>query len=265
MSRPARYLVLLGFLLAALSGCRLAETALTSPVPTQPGYAEYTIRPGDTLAGIATRFHVSVQELVALNTDRYPTLATNPGLVRAGWQLRVPSMSAVAGPTTVATPSGTPENAVPHADLNEAALRIIEGVNAARAGQGLTLLRSDPTLTRIASERSADMIDRGYFSHYDPQTGQEELVYYIQAFRYTYQYAGENIAELKNDAGWVPPLLTVAARYSAADLANEFVQGWLNSPEHRANILNPHYRRTGVALAFNPDGRRIVATQTFSD
>jgi uncharacterized protein YkwD len=243
----------------------LAETGLPALAPTQPAYAEYTIQPGDTLAGIATRFHVTVQELVAFNKDRYPTLATNPGLVRVGWQLRIPSVSGTAGPTAAPTTIGTPGNDAPHADLNETAQRIVEGVNAARAGQGLALLRYDATLTQIASQRSADMIRRGYFSHNDPQTGQEALLHEIQVLKYTYQYVGENIAELKNDAGWVPPLLTVAARYSAADLANEFVHGWLNSPEHRANIVNAHYRRTGVALAFSQDGRRIVATQIFSD
>ncbi len=263
MFRGARYFVLLGLLFSALTACRLVETGL--PVPTKVAYAEYTVQPGDTLASIATRFHVTAQDLVALNSDRYPTLATNPGLVRVGWQLRIPGVSGTAGPTALPTTIGTPGTDVPHADLDNAAQRIIEGVNAARGAQRLPLLRSDTTLTRIASERSVDMIRRGYFSHYDPQTGQEALVQEIKVLNYAYHYAGENIAELKNDAGWVPPLLTVAARYSAADLANEFVQGWLNSAEHRANILNSHYRRTGVTLDFSQDGRRIVATQIFSD
>jgi uncharacterized protein YkwD len=127
------------------------------------------------------------------------------------------------------------------------------------------LLRLDAGLTRIANDRSADMIAREYFSHYDPQTGQEPLLRYLQANKFAYRYAGENIAEIKNDAGWVPPWLTVAARYSSTDLAAQFVTGWLNSPEHRANILNPNYHRTGVALGVTTDGRRIVASQAFSD
>jgi uncharacterized protein YkwD len=63
----------------------------------------------------------------------------------------------------------------------------------------------------------------------------------------------------------VPAWLTIAARYTTDDLASEFVKGWLNSPEHRTNIFGVNYRRTGVALAVSSDGRRIVATQTFSD
>ncbi len=153
----------------------------------------------------------------------------------------------------------------PQLDTNEAGRLVIEGINSARAQQNLVLLRADVTLTRIATARSADMIARDYFSHYDPQSGQEPLLRLIQVSHYAYQYAGENIAEIKNDAGWVPPLLTVGARYTATDLAEEFVTGWLNSPEHRANILNMHYRRTGVAIAVSEDGRRIVCTQVFSD
>ena len=143
----------------------------------------------------------------------------------------------------------------------------IEGgeLNVARAQQGMSLLTYDAVLTCIASDRSADMITRDYFSHYDPSTGQEPLLRYLQAYNYPYMYAGENIAEIKNGAGWVPPWLSVAARYSATDLAQEFVQDWLNSPEHCANIYNSHYNRTGVALAVTSDGRRIVATQVFSN
>lgn len=177
----------------------------------------------------------------------------------------VPSCSLARGIALAPTlfPPGTA--VFPQLDVNEAARLIVEGINSARAQNNLVLLRTDVTLTRIAGTRSGDMIARDYFSHYDPQTGQEPLLRLIQANKYAYQYAGENIAEIKNDVGWVPPLLTVAARYTAADLADQFVKGWLNSPEHRANILNLHYHRTGVAVAVSGDGRRIVAAQVFSD
>lgn len=135
-----------------------------------------------------------------------------------------------------------------------------------RTQRGLAPLRVDLTLTRIAGDRSADMIARNYFSNYDPQTGQEPLLRrYLQAANLTYQYAGEDIAEIKNESRSVPPLLTVAARYSAADLASEFLKGWLNSPESRAIILETHYRRIGVGLAMSRDGCRIVAVPVFSD
>jgi len=243
-------------LLFVLIACDVVQAVSPTPTPTLSEYTTYTVQPGDTLGQVATRYHVTIERLIALNTDRYPTLARDPSILQAGWTLRVPTRGVAARPT---------EAAAPQADLSQVARQIIVDVNAARAQRGLSLLRADATLTRIAGDRSADMIARDYFSHYDPQTGQEPLLRYLQANSFSYRYAGENIAEIKNDAGWVPPWLAVAARYSTTDLVNEFVKGWLNSPEHRANIHDARYRRTGVALAVSQDGRRIVASQVFAD
>jgi uncharacterized protein YkwD len=150
-------------------------------------------------------------------------------------------------------------------DFEQTAKLIMTNINNARAQRGLTLLRADAALTRVANDRSTDMIARNYFSHYDPQTAQQPLLRYLQAGKIAYVAAGENIAEIKNDAAWVPPWLTVVARFTPIDLANEFVKGWLTSPEHRANIYSAQYHRTGVALSASGDARRIVATQVFSD
>ncbi len=258
--RQTGYLILV-ILLVSLSACSMVRVFVPAVLPTVASAddAEYTVQPGDSLSQIAARFHVTTQQLVQLNSDRYPSLARDPSAIRSGWNLRIPA------PARAAAATATPDAGLPAIDLQQSATLSLEGINTARAQQGLVLLRSDLVLTRIANDRSQDMIARGYFSHYDPQTGQEALVGYLQSNKFAYQYAGENIAEIKNDAGWVPPLLTVAARYSASDLAGELVTGWLNSPEHRANILNSHYRRTGIALAVSRDGRRIVATQIFSD
>jgi uncharacterized protein YkwD len=243
------------------SGCGMLDAALAAPVgtPAPTEYITYIVQPRETLAQVATHFHLTIEQLIALNSDRYPALARDPSVLQAGWQLRVPSRNATAAARA------TSEAVLSQSDFSPATKATIDGVNAARAQRGLPLLRSDIVLSRIASDRSADMIARDYFSHYDPATGQEPLLRYLQANGFAYQYAGENIAEIRNGSGWVPPWLTVAARYSPEDLAAEFVKDWLNSPEHRANIYNTHYRRTGVALAVTRDGRRIVATQVFSD
>jgi uncharacterized protein YkwD len=196
--------------------------------------------------------------LIALNVEQYPTLARDPSSLKPGWRLRVPDPGTHASVQTTTV-------AEPQADLMVASKVVIEEINNARAQRGLQLLKSDVALTRIANDRSNDMIARNYFRHDDPETGQEPLLRYLQASKFAYRYAGENIAEIKNDAGWVPAWLTIAARYDANDLAGEFVKGWLNSPEHRANIFGANYRRTGVALAVSGDGRRVVATQAFAD
>jgi uncharacterized protein YkwD len=243
----------------ALSACNVVQSVLPSQASAQANeYTTYIVQPGDTASQIAVHYRITIEQLIALNVNTYPSLARDPSSLQPGWRLRVPDLGSVG-----VTPTTT--LAVPQADLSVAAKSVIEGINDARAQRGLLLLRSDVGLTRIASDRSSDMLARNYFSHYDPATGQEPLLRYLQAAKFSYRYAGENIAEIKNDAGWVPPWLTIASRYSTADLASEFVKGWLNSPEHRANIFSANYRRTGVALAVSGDGRRIVATQAFAD
>lgn len=259
----SRFVVVLGLALTALgaSSCGALNTVLPlhTATPASAAYAMYEVRSGDTLANIAVHYHATIEQLIALNRDEYPELARDPSLLRPGWDLRVPAQagSPVAAPTA---PSATEP-----LDLNAAAQDIVDQINTSRAQEGLPLLEKNAVLTRIAKDRSNDMIARNYFNHYDPQTGQEPLLRYLQANGYEYAYAGENIAEVKNGSGLVLPWLTVAARYSALDLASEFVKDWLNSPEHRANIFSLHYRRTGVGIAVTADGERIVATQAFSD
>ena len=247
------FLFILCLLLPALAACSVAAAFAPNANNSNSPYATYTVRSGDTVSQIAARYHLTIEQIINLNADTYPSLARDPSSLKTGWVLRLPPTSAPPTPETS------------QVDLVQAAQQLIEGINNARAQKGMVLLRSDSSLTRIANDRSADMIARAYFSHYDPQTGQEPVLRYLQATQYSYRFAGENIAEIKNDAGWVPPWLTVAARYTSADLTSQFVTGWLNSPEHRANIFNPNYHRTGVALAATTDGRRIVATQVFSD
>ncbi len=251
--------LILSLLLLAASACSVVQGFF--PVETAApanDYTIYVVKPGETLSQLALRYHTTIEHLIALNAEQYPALARDPSLLQAGWRLRVPGPQASAAARATA-------DATTRADLAQASKKIIEQVNTARARRGLLTLRSDVALTQIASDRSNDMIARDYFSHYDPATGQQPLLRYLQAMHFSYRFAGENIAELKNDAGWVPPWLTVLSRYTPTDLANEFVKGWLNSPEHRTNIYNANYRRTGVALSVTSDGRRIVATQVFSD
>lgn len=253
-------LLVLSSLLILLTACNLPVGVFSAPaVVGAEDSATYVVQPNDTLSEIAVRHATTVEQIIALNIELYPQLARDPSLIRPGWRLRVPAPSAIASARTV---SDTTEHA---ALLHQTTATIFAEINATRARQGLPLLRQDTTLMHMANDRCADMITRNYFSHNDPQTGQQPLLRYLQATKYTYRSAGENIAEVKNDAYWVPPWLTVLARYSPNALAHEFVTGWLNSPEHRANIHSGQYRRTGIALSASSDARRVVATQLFSD
>ncbi len=236
----------------------------------------YTVQAGDTLQAIALKYNTTVSSIVELNKDRYPSLVTNPKSLRAGWELQLNSSGDVAIEiesllmriARSANPPTTPEPAVaaaPNEKINQIVQGIFDGINQARAERNLSPLSEDPNLMSIAQLRSNDMITRNYFSHTDPNSGQVLFQILLNDQHYTYLFAGENIAEIRNQGAFVPSGFTVYARYSATDLADQFVTGWINSPDHYENIINPHFRRTGIAVGVSMDGTRVVATQVFSD
>ncbi len=104
-----------------------------------------------------------------------------------------------------------------------------DGTNAARArAASLLALKHNASLDRIAEERLKDMFDKQYFEHISPQGIGASTI----ALKDGYQYAtiGENIAlgNFEND--------TV------------LVQAWMDSPGHRANILNKNFEEMGIAV-----------------
>jgi uncharacterized protein YkwD len=259
-------LVAIAFVLVVLCALLLG----CGSVPT------YTVQAGDTLQQIALQNNTSVSAIVELNKDRYPTLVTNPGGIRPGWELVLPSGDGVALQfesllmrlAQTASPPVAPETpvvAAPNDKINLIAERIYEGINQSRAQQNLKPLVTDANLEDIAQARSNDMVSRAFFSHTDPESGHVLFQDLLQQHRYNYLFAGENIAEIQNEGAFIPASFSVYGRYPANDIADQFVTGWINSPEHFANIVNPHFRRTGIAIGVTLDGTRVVATQVFTD
>jgi uncharacterized protein YkwD len=103
---------------------------------------------------------------------------------------------------------------------------LLRAVNAARASYGLHPLALDGNLERAARFHSADMLRNGYFAHgaFTPR---------LVSFHVAGPVIGENLAW---EAG-------------QSNMASFVVQAWLNSPEHRANLLRPGYRRIGLGIA----------------
>ena len=102
---------------------------------------------------------------------------------------------------------------------------VIRLVTVERAKAGLKALTEDWELSRVARYKSQDMHDLRYFSHTSPTYGSPFDM--MKAFGIRYRTAGENIA-----MGYRTPAAVV--------------QGWMNSPGHRANILNASYTKIGV-------------------
>lgn len=105
---------------------------------------------------------------------------------------------------------------------------VINLTNAARVENGQKALKENSQLTLAARRKISDMIQLQYFEHKSP-TGKEPADI-IEAAGYAYVVVGENLAE-----------------GDFADSA-DLVLGWMNSPGHRANILNGKFTEIGVAV-----------------
>ena len=123
-------------------------------------------------------------------------------------------------------------------------------INAERAQAGVGPLHLDATLNAIAQARSQDMIARHYFSHHMPGGG---MVFDIlDRDHVSYEMAGENIA-LNNYIDFYPMARTV--RQTNTDL--------MNSPDHRANLLEPKYTAIGLGMAFEQSSGKLIVTEVF--
>lgn len=109
---------------------------------------------------------------------------------------------------------------------------VIRLVNEIREENGLRSLTYDWELARVARYKSQDMRDNRYFSHTSPVYGSPFQM--MKSFGISYRSAGENIAK-----GYATP--------------EAVVEGWMNSPGHRANILNSSFTHIGVGYV--ADGR----------
>ncbi|MBM7805880.1 uncharacterized protein YkwD [Geodermatophilus bullaregiensis] len=113
-----------------------------------------------------------------------------------------------------------------------AAQTVLELVNQARATGGCAPVVADAGLAAVARAHSADMRDRGYFSHTSP----DGLSPFDRA-----EAAGIDHARAENIAQGQPDAAAVMA-------------AWMDSAGHRANILDCSLTTLGVGVAEGPGG-----------
>ena len=104
---------------------------------------------------------------------------------------------------------------------------ILAAMNRERNARGLGALRHNDKLSRAAGDRIGDMFAKNYFAHVSPD-GVEPFVWASKR-GYRYRLIGENLA--------------VGYRGTAV------VDGWMRSPGHRENILQPSFDEVGIAIA----------------
>lgn len=139
-----------------------------------------------------------------------------------------------------------PQIAADLGSWREAGRALLEEVNAARAEarrcgdqyfESVGALRWDARLAQAARSHSSSMAEQGYFAH----RGQDGSTVgrRAQSAGYKWQRIGENIA-----AGQGTPA--------------KVVQGWLSSPGHCSNLMNPGFAEMGAAYATNLGSENVI-------
>jgi uncharacterized protein YkwD len=137
--------------------------------------------------------------------------------------------------------------------LEPLAQRLTELTSEQRREAGLGRLEADPELRPAARAHALDMLERGYNDHVTPD-GLEPGDRVTVLHRRLVGSVGENLAGLEG-------LTAAQLEGQIGPLAAEIVDGWMESPGHRDNILGPDY--THQAMAAAAKGEAVVVVQLF--
>lgn len=105
---------------------------------------------------------------------------------------------------------------------------VVALTNQERASDQLSSLTTNNQLTEAAKQVAQDMAAKGYFAHESPDG--KTPWYWLKKAGYAYQYAGQNLAVNFDDS-------------------SQLLAAWMDSPEHKENILGANYTEIGVGMA----------------
>lgn len=235
-------------------------TGTPIPANVRPGtLIDYTVLPGDTLAGIAFKFNSIADNIIEENE------ITDANALQAGQVLRIPvnlvtatptlpasstpvtptvaGGQATAASTTAATAAATSASGATAAaatcsfDENaEYVTQLATLINDARTEAGLPALTVNAQLTEAAEAHAADMLCNDYFSPVglDGSTPEER----VEAAGFDASLVVENLFALHPAFGGNP---------QAA------IDWWTNNPDAKADLLNANTTVMGIAYASSED------------
>lgn len=147
----------------------------STSVTAQP--VTYTVKQGDSMWKIASKYEVGVSEIIASNPN-----VKNASLIYPGQKLTIPTID----------------------DIKAKEAEVVRLVNIERTKRGLQPVTNNWQLARVARYKSQDMINKNYFSHNSPTYGSPFNM--MESFGIRFSAAGENIA-----SGQKTPAEVVAA------------------------------------------------------
>jgi uncharacterized protein YkwD len=169
------------------------------------------------------------------------------GTARAADDAALESYASWADEALEALPSGVQL-------LEPLAQRLAELASERREAAGRRPLPADPELLPAARAHALDMLERGYVDHVTPD-GLEPGDRAALLHRRLVGHIGENLADLQG-------LSAEQLEGQIGPLAAKIVDGWMQSPGHRENILDPAYTHQAIAAAAK--GEEVVMVQLFA-
>jgi uncharacterized protein YkwD len=134
----------------------------------------------------------------------------------------------------------------PAASLSSLEQGVLAAINVFRAQNHLAPLRLSTPLTTAAREHSQQMASQGYFAHEsgDGSAFWKRIQRVYPAGSARYWSVGENLL-------WSAPSVDSPGA----------IRLWWNSPEHKKNMLDPHWREVGVAALHVPSAPGVFGGQ----
>ncbi|MEH7301312.1 CAP domain-containing protein [Neobacillus drentensis] len=203
-----------------------AHAATFTPTTQEKVYV-YKASNMDEINSIIEKYLASLGMSVTQNTVKQPT--PTPAPAPTPDQTTQASTTPVQQEPAQAETTTTSESTY---SLSAYEQKVVDLTNQERAKNGLSALKVDLSLSKMARDKSQDMSTNHYFSHTSPTYGSPFEM--MKKYGITYRYAGENIA-----MGQRTP--------------EEVVTAWMNSEGHRKNILSPNFTSIGVGYVADGD------------
>lgn len=145
-------------------------------------------------------------------------------------------------PPPLPPPPPPPPPPAPSVSMNSLAAQMLNAVNVRRQQGGLGAVAANGALTRVAQVRAQDMANRSYFSHTSPDGSTAFTI--MQWYGINPAGSGEIIGETNSTEGQAVSLI---------------INGFMNSPSHREQIMTRGYTVAGSGYAVSASGMRYFA------
>lgn len=248
-SKPFAWLLAVG-MLCSLAGLAFAELPVATRAAERDSAPELSAAGDDSPA--------TSNAVLTVVTEATPDATVSPEAASLSPEptpdvpvTTVAQLAATPTPALEPAPASTVQSMPSHVEqpaelarIQEKARALLDAMNEARRAEGLATLEWDASLEEVAYARAANLVENGYFDHYAPDG--ESAFSELSARGIRYRLAGENLA--RNN---YPETKTVAAAF----------EGLMNSPGHRANILEERFSSVGVAAV--RDGKMWIYVTVF--